>query len=56
VRGWLVDTNIVSELRRAKPAAAVAKFVAAQPGELLFTTEAVLKVMRALRLKLKVAV
>jgi hypothetical protein len=39
VRGWLLDTNIVSELRRPKPASAVIEFVAAQPGELLFTTE-----------------
>jgi predicted nucleic acid-binding protein len=39
VRGWLLDTNVVSELRKPKPAAAVAEFVAAQPGELLFTTE-----------------
>jgi predicted nucleic acid-binding protein len=39
VRGWLLDTNIVSELRRPKPAAAVAEFVATQPGESLFTTE-----------------
>jgi toxin FitB len=39
VRGWLLDTNVVSELRKLKPASAVAEFVAAQPGELLFTTE-----------------
>ena len=39
MRGWLLDTNIVSELRRPKPAAAVAEFVSTQPGELLFTTE-----------------
>jgi hypothetical protein len=39
VRGWLLDTNVVSELRRPKPAAAVAEFVTAQAGELLFTTE-----------------
>jgi predicted nucleic acid-binding protein len=39
VRGWLLDTNVVSELRKQKPAAAVAGFVAAQSGELLFTTE-----------------
>jgi predicted nucleic acid-binding protein len=39
VRGWLLDTNVVSELRRPKPAAAVEEFVTAQPGELLFTTE-----------------
>ena len=39
MRGWLLDSNVVSELRRPKPAAAVAEFVTAQPGELLFTTE-----------------
>lgn len=39
MRGWLLDTNVVSELRRPKPAAAVAKFVTAQPGDLLFTTQ-----------------
>ena len=39
MRGWLLDTNVVSELRKPRPASAVAKFVAAQPGELLFTTE-----------------
>jgi toxin FitB len=39
VRGWLLDTNIVSELRKPRPAKAVTEFVAAQPGEFLFTTE-----------------
>jgi toxin FitB len=39
VRGWLLDTNVVSELRKPQPDAAVAEFVSAQPGELLFTTE-----------------
>ena len=39
MRGWLLETNIVSELCRPKPAAAVAEFVTAQPGELIFTTE-----------------
>ena len=39
MRGWLLDTNIVSELRKPKPAKAVTEFVAAQPGELLFITE-----------------
>ena len=38
MRGWLLDTNVVSELRKPKPAAAVAQFVTTQPGELLFTT------------------
>jgi toxin FitB len=39
VRGWLLDTNVVSELRRPRPAATVAEFVAAQSGESLFTTD-----------------
>jgi toxin FitB len=39
VRGWLLDTNVVSEPGRPKPAVAIAKFVAAQPGGLLFTTQ-----------------
>jgi predicted nucleic acid-binding protein len=39
VRGWLLDTNVLSELRRPNPAVVVAEFVATQPGELLFTTE-----------------
>jgi predicted nucleic acid-binding protein len=39
VRGWLLDTNVLSELRKPKPAAAVSGFVAAQPGHMLFTTE-----------------
>jgi predicted nucleic acid-binding protein len=39
VRGWLLDTNVVSELRKARPNSAVVAFIAAQPGEVLFTTE-----------------
>jgi hypothetical protein len=39
VKAWLLDTNVVSELRKPRPTSAVAEFVAAQPGELLFTTE-----------------
>jgi toxin FitB len=39
VRGWLLDTNVVSELRKPKPAPAVTQFLAAQTGERLFTTE-----------------
>ena len=39
MRGWLLDTNVVSELRKPKPNSAVAEFVAAQPGDVLFTTE-----------------
>ena len=33
--GWLLDTNILSELRRPKPEHKVLTFVAAQPLELL---------------------
>jgi toxin FitB len=39
VRGWLLDTNVVSELRKPRPASGVAQFVDAQPGDILFTTE-----------------
>lgn len=39
MRGWLLDTNILSELRKPKPDARVVEFVAAQPGDLLFTTD-----------------
>jgi toxin FitB len=39
VRGWLLDTNVVSELRKPRPDFKVAEFVANQPGELLFTTD-----------------
>jgi toxin FitB len=35
VTGWLLDTNVLSELRRPKPAHRVVAFVAAQPLELL---------------------
>ena len=36
--GWLLDTNVISELRRPKPAPAVAAFVAAQPLDLLYVS------------------
>jgi toxin FitB len=39
VRGWLLDTNVLSELRKPRPDANVKAFVAQQPGELLFVTE-----------------
>ena len=39
MRGWLIDTNVVSELRRARPAQKVRTFVAGQPGDVLFTSE-----------------
>jgi toxin FitB len=39
VRGWLLDINVLSELRKPKPDRRVTQFVAAQPGELLFISE-----------------
>lgn len=42
MRGWLLDTNVVSELRKPKPDAKVAGFVAAQLGETLFITDVTL--------------
>ena len=36
--GWLLDTNVLSELRRPKPEARVVQFVAAQPLDLLFVS------------------
>ena len=36
--GWLLDTNILSELRRPKPERKVLEFVAAQPLDLLYVS------------------
>jgi predicted nucleic acid-binding protein len=36
--GWLLDTNILSELRRPKPERKVVAFIAAQPLERLFVS------------------
>ena len=36
--GWLLDTNILSELRRPRPEQKVLAFVASQPLELLFVS------------------
>jgi len=38
VTGWLLDTNILSELRRPKPERKVLAFVGAQPLELLYVS------------------
>jgi predicted nucleic acid-binding protein len=38
VIGWLLDTNILSELRRPKPERKVLAFIAAQPLELLYVS------------------
>lgn len=39
MRGWLIDTNVVSELRRARPSQKVRAFVAGQIGDVLFTSD-----------------
>ena len=36
--GWLLDTNVISELRRPRPSARVRSFVAGQPLEQLFVS------------------
>jgi toxin FitB len=38
VTGWLLDTNVLSELRRPKPDAKVVGFVASKPLDLLFVS------------------
>jgi len=46
VTGWLLDTNILSELRRPKPERKVLAFVAAQPLELLHISTVTLAEIR----------
>jgi predicted nucleic acid-binding protein len=38
VIGWLLDTNVLSELRRSKPDLKVVSFVASKPLDLLFVS------------------
>jgi predicted nucleic acid-binding protein len=38
VKGWLLDTNILSELRRARPEPKVVAFISAQPLDSLFVS------------------
>ena len=44
--GWLLDTNVLSELRRPKPEPKVLAFVAAQPLELLYVSSATIAEIR----------
>ena len=44
--GWLLDTNVVSELRRRKPNQNVVAFVAAQPLERLYLSSVTLAELR----------
>jgi predicted nucleic acid-binding protein len=46
VTGWLLDTNILSELRRSKPERKVIAFVAAQPLDLLYVSSATIAEIR----------
>jgi predicted nucleic acid-binding protein len=46
VTGWLLDTNILSELRRPKPERKVLAFIAAQPLDLLYVSSATLVEIR----------
>ncbi|WP_297451753.1 type II toxin-antitoxin system VapC family toxin [Ferrovum sp.] len=44
--GWLLDTNILSELRRLRPEPKVVAFVAAQPLDLMFVSVVTLAELR----------
>jgi predicted nucleic acid-binding protein len=46
VTGWLIDTNVLSELRRPRPARSVVAFVAAQPLESLYVSAVTLAEIR----------
>ncbi len=44
--GWLLDTNVLSELRRPRPSSKVLAFVAAQPLDRLFISAVTLAELR----------
>ena len=44
--GWLLDTNVLSELRRPKPEPRVVAFLATQPLELLFVSSVTMAEVR----------
>lgn len=46
MKGWLLDTNILSELRRRRPEPKVVAFVAAQPLDLLYVSVVTLAEIR----------
>jgi toxin FitB len=46
VAGWLLDTNVLSELRRPKPERKVVAFVSAQPLDLLYVSVVTLAELR----------
>jgi predicted nucleic acid-binding protein len=46
VTGWLLDTNVLSELRKPKPSTKVVAFVSAQPIEALFVSSVTIAEIR----------
>ncbi|MDR3707182.1 MAG: type II toxin-antitoxin system VapC family toxin [Capsulimonadaceae bacterium] len=46
MKGWLLDTNILSELRRVKPEPNVVAFISAQPLDLLYISAVTLAEIR----------
>ncbi len=44
--GWLLDTNVLSELRRPKPEPKVLEFVGGQPLDLLYVSAVTLAEIR----------
>lgn len=46
MKGWLLDTNVLSELRRPRPNRKVTAFIAQQPLEALFVSTVVLAEIR----------
>jgi predicted nucleic acid-binding protein len=46
VTGWLLDTNVLSELRRPRPEKKVLAFIAAQPLDLLYISTVTLSEIR----------
>jgi predicted nucleic acid-binding protein len=46
VTGWLLDTNVLSELRRPEPEREVLAFIAAQPLDLLYVSAVTLAEIR----------
>jgi predicted nucleic acid-binding protein len=46
LRGWLIGTNVLSELRRPKPSQRVRAFVNGQSGDVLFASDVVFAELR----------
>jgi toxin FitB len=44
--GWLIDTNVLSELRRPRPSQKVRAFINGQPGDLLYSSDVIFAEVR----------